>query len=226
MPIFTGTRQEFRRFIGPFLRNLVQQITKAHRKAVAACEHCGSGTNLEAAHIKGRNRSHLIELLLSGQGDEVVSVDLVDFEKNFKQEHKPVERSILILCKNCHRVYDSAITNLTTQEFPLQTNTSSQEALVSSNLSRNDRLPITLHPQIVEDFKRKLLETRRAIMKIYYANGKIETKIWNATKLSQDSNIFGNLRSRPEFRVGAWQKKGIVKLHVSLASDVEIDGIT
>jgi hypothetical protein len=65
VPVFTGTNREFKRYIGPRLRNLVQMITKKHKATVAACEHCGVGEDLESAHIRGRDRNQIIDLLLA-----------------------------------------------------------------------------------------------------------------------------------------------------------------
>ena len=39
MGTFAGTKEDFKRYIGPFLRNLVQQITKKHKRNVGICQH-------------------------------------------------------------------------------------------------------------------------------------------------------------------------------------------
>ena len=64
MASFIGTNKEFRRYMGPRLRNLVQQITKSHKAEISACEHCGTKENLESAHVHGRNRNDIIDLSL------------------------------------------------------------------------------------------------------------------------------------------------------------------
>jgi hypothetical protein len=107
MASFIGTHQEFRRYIGPMLRNLVHQITKIHKAEISACEHCGSKENLESAHVKDRDRNEIIDFILKEfTTNEVITVNLRVFEKKFKEEHHPIEKSILILCRNCHRLYD------------------------------------------------------------------------------------------------------------------------
>ena len=107
MASFIGTHQEFRRYIGPMLRNLVQQITKTHKAEISVCEHCGSKENLESAHVKGRDRNEIIDCVLQGfTKNDVITVNLSVFEKKFKEEHHPIEKSILILCRNCHKLYD------------------------------------------------------------------------------------------------------------------------
>ena len=49
-----------------------------------------------------------------------------------------------------------------------------------------------------------------------YNDGREEVRRWDASRMSGSSNVIGNLRSRPEFRAGNWQRNGIVSLRVSL----------
>lgn len=75
-----------------------------------------------------------------------------------------------------------------------------------------DALDIVLIPDSSSDFKALLLQKKRANIITYYADGRVEKRIWEADKLSESSNIINNLRSRPEFRNGEWQKRGITKV--------------
>jgi hypothetical protein len=77
-------------------------------------------------------------------------------------------------------------------------------------------LPIELNPLGESEFKRKLLSTKRAYITTFYANGTSEKKLWKANSFSESSGVSGNLRSRPEFRQGEWQKRGIIKIFVSI----------
>lgn len=217
MANFTGTRQEFKRYIGPRLRNFVQVVTRKHRRAVGACEYCGDGTELQSAHVRGRDRSQIIDLLLSAISEEhLVSVDLEQFERSFRSEHYPVEKAILILCRKCHIKYDSVDTSNSppTQDtakvakhFGDTTTIDFQEGI----------LPITLEPSQLVEFKRELLTCRRAGISVFYSDGRVEHRIWDASKFSESSNVMQNLRSRPELRQGVWRKSGIVKVHVRIA---------
>lgn len=78
-------------------------------------------------------------------------------------------------------------------------------------------LPITLIPEDTATFKDALLKSKKAIMYIKYQNGDTEEKKWNASRFREDSGVIGNLRSRPEFRNGAWQKRGIKDVLVKIA---------
>lgn len=209
MATFTGTSEEFNRYIGPRLKNVVNAITKKHKATVGACEHCGSGETLEAAHVAGRERTEIIDLLL-GKTDPggQLEVNLQEFENAFKFEHEPIEKSILALCRPCHQKYDSR----TPRTCGSTTSVSHDNTTLRAEAK--EKLPITLDPPNVEDFKHRLLERRAAQLTIFYNDGRTETRLWDASRFSVTSNVFGNLRSRPDLRQGKWQARGIAKVHV------------
>ena len=108
MAQFEGTIVEFMRFIGPHARIMVWNITQKHRKKVGKCEECASSIKLEAAHIKGKERPVLIANILSQfKEDEVIRIDLNEFEERFIEAHLPIESTIRILCNVCHKKYDN-----------------------------------------------------------------------------------------------------------------------
>ncbi|MEH1009537.1 type I restriction enzyme HsdR N-terminal domain-containing protein [Winogradskyella sp. ECml5-4] len=80
----------------------------------------------------------------------------------------------------------------------------------------NGILPIELKPSLESDFKRRLLLTKTAYITTFYKNGTSKQKVWNANRFKETSGVLGNLRSRPEFRNGKWQKLGIEKVLVSI----------
>lgn len=212
MASFVGTNKEFRRYIGPRLRNLVQQFTKNHKAEISACEHCGSKENLESAHVHGRDRNDIIDLVLKEYTrNGLATVDIAVFEELFKVEHQPLEKAILILCKSCHKKYDS-----TTPKSVSVTEVDNQSPVTENNESY---LPITLEPSDPDLFKQKLLLTKQATIETFYSDGGIESTSWNASRFSASSSVFGNLRSRPEFRSGNWQAKGIIKAHVKVTNN-------
>ncbi len=212
MAVFSGNHKEFRRYIGPRLRNLVQQLTKKHKAQISACQHCAAKENLESAHVHGRDRNDIIELILSQESiDGVVSVDIQKFEERFVEEHQPLEKSILILCRKCHRKYDAKPKKV--ERVRLIAENTSKSAFTNQRL-----LPITFDPSEESEFKQKLLFNKKAIIETHYANGTVESKVWNASRFSISSNLLGNLRSRPEFRVGKWQEAGIVRIHLHFSN--------
>ena len=81
---------------------------------------------------------------------------------------------------------------------------------------RDGSLPITLEPLEIEEFHAALLEAGEAWLEISYDDGRKEVRRWDASRMSQSSNVMGNLRSRPEFRAGAWRARGIASLRVTI----------
>lgn len=216
MASFVGTNKEFRRYLGPRLRNLVQQFTKNHKAEISACEHCGSKENLESAHVHGRDRNEIIDLILSEYTHNgIVTVDIEKFEEQFKEEHQPLGKSILILCRRCHKKYDSKAPKETS--LPIKLVESHKK---SADMEDNEGyLPITLEPSDPYRFKKELLITKKAIIETSFSDGRVESKVWNASRFRITSNVFGNLRSRPEYRSGNWQSRGIVKVHVKVVKN-------
>ena len=81
-----------------------------------------------------------------------------------------------------------------------------------------DALPFRFDPGPADKFKRELLRTKTAEMTIHYQDGHTVQKIWNAPNFQESSNLLGNLRSRPEFRQGEWQRSGIASVDLKIAS--------
>jgi hypothetical protein len=77
-------------------------------------------------------------------------------------------------------------------------------------------LPIELIPNDSQEFLSALLKTKTATITTFFKDGKQKSKIWNAERMTANSNVIGNLRSRPEFRNGNWQKAKIVKVVVEV----------
>lgn len=82
--------------------------------------------------------------------------------------------------------------------------------------SSDGSLPIELVAPPGRDFKEELLRRRQAWIHVEYADGRTEKRLWNADRISASSNVLGNLRSRPEFRAGVWQGRGIKRVVVTL----------
>lgn len=214
MVLFEGTVREFKRFVGPFLRNLVQQIARAQKKALGACEHCGATGDLDAAHVHGRGRTDIIDLLLGASDPEAdVVVDLADFEAAFRREHAPVERAILILCRPCHRRYDSPGPPADVVDDATVVRPARQDGTPA----RGEVLPISLFPPGHEEFKDRLLDRGEAVIETLYGDGSVDRRAWRISRFTRDSNVYGNLRSRPEFRQGVWRQNGIVKVNVRVS---------
>ena len=95
-----------------------------------------------------------------------------------------------------------------------------KEVTISETSHSNAILPIELIPNNNEVFLETLLKTKKATISTFYKNGKQENKIWNASKMNVESNVLGNLRSRPEYRNPNWQKANIVKVVVEVNNNL------
>ena len=76
-------------------------------------------------------------------------------------------------------------------------------------------LPIEYIPSDTREFKRLLLE-RGAVIQEHYADGRTKERQWDAGRMTESSNVSGNLRSKTWYRSGTWQASGITKLVVKI----------
>lgn len=106
--VFTGSFEEFIRFVGPKCRNEVNIFCKSEReKHNRTCEFCGATGVLESAHIV--ERPEIIKNILEShfkKSPDFYVVDLYEFFKYFKNAHMPIKDHILFLCKTCHNALD------------------------------------------------------------------------------------------------------------------------
>jgi len=106
------TFEEFHKYIGPRVRNVVQSITKKRKKELKSiCQECKKVKELEAAHVKGSSRKDIIEIILKKyvcpNNQKLIKVDLNKFEKEIIEKHRPLEKYFKFLCSACHTLYDS-----------------------------------------------------------------------------------------------------------------------
>lgn len=107
MAKFEGTIKEFTKFVGAYARLKVSFISAKYKKEKGTCEECGVSNSLESAHIKGKGRVFIIANILSEFiEDDIICIDLNEFEERFVNSHLPIESTIRILCRECHRKYD------------------------------------------------------------------------------------------------------------------------
>lgn len=79
-----------------------------------------------------------------------------------------------------------------------------------------DRDHIELIPAGIENFKRALLQSQRALVTAYNVHGSVVwKKPWRATKLTVDSNLIGNIMTRADIRY-APDASSIVRLRAEV----------
>ncbi len=77
---------------------------------------------------------------------------------------------------------------------------------------RNSLPELIFYPADEQQFKKELLNRKKAHFVLTYDSGAIKTSPWKADKLDSTSDIRGNIQSRPFWR--AKKKEGLVKVEV------------
>jgi hypothetical protein len=97
--------------------------------------------------------------------------------------------------------------------FPIPLTAHGHDKIEFEHQSQNHNVPneiesqIELFPACEIDFKNQLLISKKVDIEVYYTNGDVKTKKWNASKMTPESDLMGNIRSRSEFRKGIWTKE-------------------
>lgn len=111
MATFNGTRDEFVKFLGPLVRNRIQQVTRTHKRALNnVCQGCHNAKELQAAHVKDSDRISIIKTVLQQYAvgeTETISCDMGEALTRIMEAHEPIEKSFKFLCEECHKQYDS-----------------------------------------------------------------------------------------------------------------------
>jgi hypothetical protein len=223
MAEFVGTIEEFKRYLGPRVKNVVNGLTRDYRRDIGKCEcegcpghqgPCSETTNLESAHVTGRDRPMIIaDILKDDIHNSRIKIDLKQFELALKEKHYPLDECIRILCRKCHTEYD--------KQQPPTLDIEILDKVPESTNAEAEILEIRLVPQDPDDFRNALIKSRRAKITTFFSNGETTTSEWKAERITTKSNIFGNLRSRAEFRSGNWQERGITKVLVEVLERAE-----
>ena len=75
---------------------------------------------------------------------------------------------------------------------------------------------VVLDPSPENAFRAALLKQRHAWIVEEYHDGRREVRRWNAASMSESSGIIGNIRARPQYRKGTWERLGLKPLVVSI----------
>lgn len=206
-PKFICTYEEFHKYMGAWVRNTVNRISRKEKESHnGMCQHCQNSFKiLEAAHVHGKGRKALTYRVFNSfpEHNGLTQIDLNDFEQRIINIHKPIEDTFLFLCKECHKKYDKH------QKISVPVKRKVKE-------EKTGVLPIYLEPNDEISFRKKLLRHKKTVIHIEYKRGHSEERVWAANSMKSTSGIFANLRSRPEFRQGEWQKRGIKEVHVKV----------
>jgi hypothetical protein len=134
MANFIGTEEDFIIYIGPRIKNLINQITRKDRDVTnGICQHCGKKSELDSTYKHGKDHNVLIKMALKDfDKGPYIDVDLMQFEELFINFHQPVSETILFLCRECREKYDGE------DEFYIMRNKKNKsEQYLNTNLNNN-----------------------------------------------------------------------------------------
>ncbi len=86
----------------------------------------------------------------------------------------------------------------------------------NATINISGTLPIFLNPDDSKEFKTKAMRRGLVYITEHYLDGSTIDRHWTITNLNEQSNIKGNLRSRPRYRSRNWRNFNITKLMVTI----------
>lgn len=139
---FVGNYEGFYSYVNTKCCRIIQDLTRQDeiKRNKGKCSYCGKTVeHLEAAHIKKLSRTDIIRSILDKKyktKNNLYEVDLVEFEKDFINEHLPLNEHLIYLCHDCHQKYDdNRITEGMMQNKVLK-NTKYEETKTNENSKR------------------------------------------------------------------------------------------
>ena len=217
MARFIGTIEDYEKFIGPRIRNIVNTLAKSERnKKNGICEFCKKKSELQSAHKHGKGRKELIyEAMKKYDNGSYLDIDLEECETEIIELHKPLNQVFYFLCMECHRKYDS---KSIVDENEESNNDFSVKKIEDNETTQKTteikpKYDIRHGGQIIllpdkETFRKNLLKRKKANWTITYENGEEEKGTWIASNFTESSNVIGNIRGG---YLRDWKNKKIMK---------------
>ena len=221
LPLQAGSWEQ-RRFLTIDLEVQEPSVVERRFLEYLSPERVGSGQAVGDAEdlVESQQRAEIIGKTIAAAWTQIIEtpdellVDLISETTEricgFKPEPELVEQFLL---RRAHALTDALDGS---PPLALSRETNAPSAMRTRREGQGPTLPITLDPQNSADFLDALLRTKEAWLEVSYSDGRKEVRRWDASLMRPSSNVIGNLRSRPEFRNGTWQKNGIASLRVSV----------
>jgi hypothetical protein len=171
MARFIGTVDDYEKYIGPRIRNIVNTLTKGERdKRQGICEFCKEKSELQSAHRHGKERKTLIfEALKKYNNGSYIDVDIEKCENEILELHNPINEVFYFLCMECHRKYDN-----NNKIFPIKTEI--------ENKKEHKTIIVKLQPKrdvstINDDIQHEIKRIQNRIPKWFNNKDQINSKI-------------------------------------------------
>ena len=159
--------------------------------------------------IEDRDRLERIDEFLRESGYWERVADFGDLQRYCEAQYRAIDA----LCRVNRKYLSSLLPPVEEADEEAETNGA---PTAPTEHAGADALPIVLEPSPAPAFRTALLRQGHAWIVEIYRDGRREIRRWNAAKMSESSNILGNLRTRPRYRKGAWEPLGLKSLFVSI----------
>ncbi len=222
MARFIGTPQEFYDLFGAsLLTKAVNAYTKEYKAMVGRCQdkgakgiECSKKRHAAHNHENGFSRKSMAMKILNKYKTEdgMIDIDFYEFLKEFYEAHKPLHKTIRVLCSKHHGAYDrgkhdnSENLNDTIYGMPKDKPTTDGNYSVAYVPSE-------------EAIINKLKEDGKCFVHYHMAGGDIVTKPWDNTKTEiTEGNLKNNVVSKTFLRK---YRKRIERIVVSVYENPE-----
>jgi hypothetical protein len=91
MAVFVGTVEEFKKYIGPRVRNLTNAVARDYRRDIGKCEHCSAPTTWSLrtpVGEKGLSSSKRFSRIILAITRSIINLE--QFEIELKEKHGPI----------------------------------------------------------------------------------------------------------------------------------------
>ncbi|SFH77868.1 hypothetical protein [Halpernia frigidisoli] len=240
MALFEGTLEEFEKFIGPATNKVVTRLGKQLKKTQKSCQNhiigdktCGVWKSLDAGHFShlGNDRKSMIQEILKKyliKNGLIYHVDLMLFLDEFEKAHSPLNKNLIMLCRQHHinydlknRIKDKKITiEQNYNDTEISENDIQEPILISQEILLNN-LATRVDKKVVKD-KIIFLLAHLNISTENCAFAKYTNKKWQfdiaEKKLDQDYNFIFYNSLNYSFDVGKISRYAIQKIIPKLKS--------
>ena len=202
------------------------------------CAYCGAETDLVMDHVIPINKDKMGEHRLGNLVPSCKSCNDKKHSKDFKdflsdkpeaiaeiekymasKNYKPLtnDKSLKIILDMAYKeVADLANRYIAIINERIVTSNDDLQPTVNLNKSQTG-LIVYLEPNDEREFKRRLLISKEAEIKITYTDGSKPTvKIWNASRFTESSSVMGNITSRHEFRTADRLANNVKEVYVTV----------
>ena len=158
----------------------------------------------------------MLERLKNYLKEFTVPVNIEESEQNYYAEweaYRKIKEKVVALMKEADEIAKIIRPPVITHEqYPSEV---VLKEPMKGNLYRKN-ISYSFRPNDLEQFKKELVRTSRAHIRIHFSDGRKETKPWNASNFTESSDLMHNINSKTWFRRNYVEKYGVVAAEFSI----------